>query len=56
MSTEWPKHEDGTNKTVGEMTAEEKRAVFLSVADQYAERGDAFAAAHFRRLADRATA
>lgn len=24
----WPKHPDGTNKRVGDMTPEEKRAVF----------------------------
>lgn len=24
----WPKRDDGTNKTIGEMTAEERRAAF----------------------------
>lgn len=52
----WPTREDGTNKTVGEMTPEEKRGVFLATAERFAERGDAFAAAHFRRLADRTSA
>ena len=56
MSTEWPKHEDGTNKTVGEMTPDEKRAVFLLAAERFAERGDSIGARTFRRLADRATA
>jgi hypothetical protein len=54
MSTEWPKHEDGTNKTVGEMTLEERRVVFLSAADRFAERGDSIGERTFRRLADRA--
>lgn len=28
----WPKREDGSNKTVGEMTSEEKREVFKASA------------------------
>jgi hypothetical protein len=55
MTATWPTHADGTNKTVGEMTPEERRDVFLSAAKRYAEQGNEFGAATFRRLADRAT-
>lgn len=55
MTATWPTHPDGTNKTVGEMTPEERRDVFLSAAARFAERGDQLAAATLRRLADRAT-
>ena len=51
----WPTHADGTNKAIGEMTPEEKRGVFLSAASRFAERGDEFAAATFRRLAEKAS-
>ena len=30
----WPTHEDGTNKRVGEMTPEEKRAVFKAAVER----------------------
>jgi hypothetical protein len=56
MTATWPTHADGTNKTVGEMTPEEKRVVFLSAAERFAERGDSIGERTFRRLAERATA
>lgn len=30
----WPKHEDGTNKRVGEMTPDEMRAVFKAAVER----------------------
>lgn len=33
-SSAWPKHEDGTNKRVGDMTPEEQRAVFKAAAER----------------------
>lgn len=35
MST-WPTHPDGTNKTVGEMTKEERREVMRAAAERMA--------------------
>jgi hypothetical protein len=51
MSTDWPKHEDGTNKSIDEMTPDETRAVFLRIAERFAERGDTAGEAWFRRRA-----
>lgn len=56
MTATWPAHADGTNKTVGEMTPEEKRVVFLSAAERFAERGDSIGERTFRRLAEKHTA
>jgi hypothetical protein len=56
MSTEWPKHEDGTNKSVGEMTPEERRAAFRATAASCAKRGDDFGAAWFSKLAEKQAA
>lgn len=35
MSDNWPKHEDGTNKMVGDMTAEERSKVLQAAAARY---------------------
>lgn len=48
MNTEndnWPKHPNGENKTVGEMTEEERRAVFKAAAERFAARNEPIKAA-----------
>lgn len=52
----WPTHEDGTNKTFGEMTPEEKRCVLLSAAKRREDAGDLLNARTFRDFADKVIA
>jgi hypothetical protein len=41
MSDNWPKHEDGTNKMIGDMEPEERREVLQAAAARYrARKGD----------------
>lgn len=36
----WPKHPDGTNMTVGEMSEEDRRRIMREAAERYKARSD----------------
>lgn len=36
----WPTHEDGTNKRIGDMTADEKRAVMAAAKKRFMSQAD----------------
>ncbi len=49
LTSTWPKHEDGTNKTVGEMTEEEREAVMSAARARYWQTRNAIAASIAKR-------